>query len=402
MDRRDASEVTATGSVLVDDPSLRAQLESTPPSSRGKVLVVEAVPGCADVLSRTGFHVERAADGIDASQWLATARFDAVLTEVFLPALSGIELLRYAREHDQDLPILLMTSAPDVETASQAVEHGAFQYLLKPLSEDRLVGCIERAITACRASRARSAVLRAASEPPTARHDLRLLRKDFGGMLRSLYMVYQPIFTLAGDLFAVEALVRSEEPTLETAPAILDLTEALDQFQTLGRTVRERVDADLVKLAPGAAVFVNLHAEDVLDDALLDPEGPLGRAASRVVLEITERAALAEISEVQRRMARLRAMGFRIALDDLGAGYAGLTNFTELRPEIVKLDQTLVRGIDSDSVKRRLVASLVGVCRDIGTVVVAEGIETPAERDVLVDAGCDLLQGYLLGRPARL
>jgi EAL domain-containing protein (putative c-di-GMP-specific phosphodiesterase class I) len=221
-------------------------------------------------------------------------------------------------------------------------------------------------------------------------------------MLRSLYMVYQPIFTLAGDLFAVEALVRSEEPTLETAPAILDLTEALDQFQTLGRTVRERVDADLVKLAPGAAVFVNLHAEDVLDDALLDPEGPLGRAASRVVLEITERAALAEISEVQRRMARLRAMGFRIALDDLGAGYAGLTNFTELRPEIVKLDQTLVRGIDSDSVKRRLVASLVGVCRDIGTVVVAEGIETPAERDVLVDAGCDLLQGYLLGRPARL
>jgi EAL domain-containing protein (putative c-di-GMP-specific phosphodiesterase class I) len=121
-----------------------------------------------------------------------------------------------------------------------------------------------------------------------------------------------------------------------------------------------------------------------------------------VVLEITERAALAEISEVQRRMARLRAMGFRIALDDLGAGYAGLTNFTELRPEIVKLDQTLVRGIDSDSVKRRLVASLVGVCRDIGTVVVAEGIETPAERDVLVDAGCDLLQGYLLGRPARL
>jgi EAL domain-containing protein (putative c-di-GMP-specific phosphodiesterase class I) len=401
VDRREASEVTATGSVLVDDPSLRAQLESTPPSSRGKVLVVEAVPGCADVLQRTGFHVERAADGVDASQWLATSRFDAVLTEVFLPALSGIELLRYAREHDQDLPILLMTSAPDVETASQAVEHGAFQYLLKPLSEDRLVGCIERAITACRVSRARSAVLRAASEPPTARHDFRPV-KEFGAVLRSLFMVYQPILTLDGQLFAVEALVRSEEPTFETAPAILDLAEALEQFQMLGRTVRERVDSDLGKLAPGSAVFVNLHAEDVLDDALLDPAGPLGRVAHRVVLEITERAALAEISEAQRRMALLREMGFRIALDDLGAGYAGLTNFTQLRPDIVKLDQTLVRGIDTDSVKRRLVASLVGACRDIGTVVVAEGIETNAERDVLVDAGCDLFQGYLLGRPARL
>jgi EAL domain-containing protein (putative c-di-GMP-specific phosphodiesterase class I) len=95
-------------------------------------------------------------------------------------------------------------------------------------------------------------------------------------------------------------------------------------------------------------------------------------------------------------------MGFRIALDDLGAGYAGLTSFAELRPDIVKLDLTLVRDVDQDSVKRKLVASLIDVCRDIGTTVVGEGVETQAERDVLVSLGCNWLQGYFFGRPARL
>ena len=77
------------------------------------------------MLASLGFAVERAPDGVVASQRLATSRFDAVLSEVFLPALSGIELLRYAKEHDADLPVLLMTGAPDIETASQAVELGA-------------------------------------------------------------------------------------------------------------------------------------------------------------------------------------------------------------------------------------------------------------------------------------
>ena len=94
-------------------------------------------------------------------------------------------------------------------------------------------------------------------------------------------------------------------------------------------------------------------------------------------------------------------MGFRIALDDLGAGYAGLTSFAQIRPEIVKLDMALVRGIDADPLKRRLVRSVIDVSRDIGTLVVGEGVETDAERDTLVELGCHLLQGYLFGKPAR-
>jgi CheY-like chemotaxis protein len=95
----------------------------------------------------------------------------------------------------------------------------------------------------------------------------------------------------------------------------------------------------------------------------------------------------------------LRRLGFRLAVDDLGAGYAGLASFVGLEPEVVKIDMSLVRGIHREPVKRRLVTSIVELCRDLGTLVVAEGIETPDEREVLADIGCDLLQGYALGRP---
>src|SRR5262249_55449308 len=122
--------------------------------------------------------------------------------------------------------------------------------------------------------------------------------------------------------------------------------------------------------------------------------------APRVVLEITERAALDEIKDVRSRVARLRELGFRIALDDLGAGYAGLTAFAHLEPEIVKLDRELIRNLHAEPTKRKVVASMTGLCHDLGMLVVAEGVEVVEERDCLQELGCELLQGYLFARPA--
>ena len=87
------------------------------------------------------------------------------------------------------------------------------------------------------------------------------------------------------------------------------------------------------------------------DHELFSPAAPLSRIASRVVLEITERASLDELGDVAPRLAQLRGLGFRIAIDDLGAGYAGLTSFAQLEPEVVKVDMSLVRGIDSSDRK---------------------------------------------------
>ncbi len=100
-------------------------------------------------------------------------------------------------------------------------------------------------------------------------------------------------------------------------------------------------------------------------------------------------------------MAKLKSLGFQIAIDDLGAGYAGLTSFTQLQPEIAKLDMSLVRGVDADSRRQSIIRSMKKLCDELGILVVAEGVQTAAERDKLAELGCDLLQGYLFARPER-
>src|SRR4029077_5899179 len=101
-----------------------------------------------------------------------------------------------------------------------------------------------------------------------------------------------------------------------------------------------------------------LHATDLADETLGAPTSALTAIAPRVVLEITERAALPDAKDVRAAAARLREKGFRIAIDDLGAGYAGLATFATLEPEFVKLDMSLVRDVDQNRTKEKLVRSM--------------------------------------------
>ncbi len=173
--------------------------------------------------------------------------------------------------------------------------------------------------------------------------------------LASLWVAYQPIVQAGdGTVFAHEALMRSEEPDLPNPQAVLKAAERVDRLQDLGGTMRRLTALDLAATEQ-SVFFVNLHPEDLVDEALYQHGSQLTRFAHRVVLEITERASLEHIGNVRDRVARLRALGFRIALDDLGAGYAGLTSFTQLEPEFVKLDMELIRGIHQNDMKRKIV-----------------------------------------------
>jgi EAL domain-containing protein (putative c-di-GMP-specific phosphodiesterase class I) len=98
-------------------------------------------------------------------------------------------------------------------------------------------------------------------------------------------------------------------------------------------------------------------------------------------------------------VAQLRSLGYRIAVDDLGAGYAGLASFAHLEPEVVKVDMSLIRGLDRSPMKQKLLRSIVALCQELSIQMIAEGIETEAERDTLVHLGGDLCQGYLFARP---
>ena len=116
------------------------------------------------------------------------------------------------------------------------------------------------------------------------------------------------------------------------------------------------------------------------------------------MLEITERASLDGLGDVRGRIQSLRKLGFRIAIDDLGAGYSGLTSFALLEPDVVKLDMALVRDLHMEPTKRTLVR-MIAMSRELGIIVTGEGIERVEERDELARAGCDLMQGYLFAKP---
>jgi EAL domain-containing protein (putative c-di-GMP-specific phosphodiesterase class I) len=144
---------------------------------------------------------------------------------------------------------------------------------------------------------------------------------------------------------------------------------------------------------------VNLHPLDLADPDLIDPLAPLSRVARRVVLEITEHASLDRLDDLELRIRVLRALGFRIAIDDVGAGYAGLDAVTRIVPDVLKVDRSIVHEVHLSSTKEKVIQSLARLCAELGVLMVVEGVEKQAERDVVRRLGCDMMQGYLFARP---
>jgi EAL domain-containing protein (putative c-di-GMP-specific phosphodiesterase class I) len=343
-------------------------------------------------------------DGRAACELLANIdikEIDAVVTDLSMPGAGGIDVMRAAHRLDPDLPVLLMTGLPSVETAVQALEAGAFRYLLKPVECDALEEAVSRAVELRQTRRSRLAHVTEVSDPPSSRARVELALR-FDKALEHLWMAFQPIVGFsARKVHAYEALVRTDEPTLGRPDHFFNAAEQLGRVQELGRTIRSAVARSIPNAPEDTLIFVNLHASDLADDELYSPNSPLAPFASRVVFEITERASLERFRDIQDRVQSLRTYGYRIAVDDLGAGYAALSSLASLQPEVVKLDMSLVRGVDRQPIKRRLVASLQTLGEPLGITVIAEGVETNEERDTLVSIGCDLFQGYLFARPGR-
>lgn len=229
------------------------------------------------------------------------------------------------------------------------------------------------------------------------------LEARFERALASLSMAYQPIVRAAdGSVFGYEALMRPGDPDLPHPGAMLDAAERLHRLPALARHIRTLAAHDFAAQPPDrGSLFINVHALDLLDKSLSSRWTPLAKIANRVVLEITERASLEEISDVRWRVAELRALGYRIAIDDLGAGHDRMTQFAPEDTDIVKLDLSLVRDIDRHPVKQQLAASITQLCRENDILVIGEGVERAGEADVLRELGCDLLQGYYFAKPGR-
>jgi EAL domain-containing protein (putative c-di-GMP-specific phosphodiesterase class I)/CheY-like chemotaxis protein len=365
----------------------------------GRVLVVDDDAAmrrvCSRVLGHEGWDVV-AVDGGKAALTCvreATPPFDCVLSDVHMPEVDGWALIAALRRQDDDLPVLLMTADPSLDGAVRAIDHGAVSYLSKPFNQETLAEGVARAARRHGAARQRR---RSVTEGA-----MRDAGERFERALALSWMAFQPIVDVTtGQTFAYEALVRTDEESLQRVDVLIATAERLGRIPELGRTVRGHVARAAPGVPDGVLLFVNVHGLELTDEDLFGDGCALAPIADRVVLEITERVGLDAVAGPA-RVEMLRKRGYRIAVDDLGAGYAALGALATLEPEIVKLDMSLVRDIDRHPRKLRVVGAIATLCRELGSRVVAEGVETTSELRTLREAGIELIQGYLLARPSR-
>ncbi len=223
---------------------------------------------------------------------------------------------------------------------------------------------------------------------------------------RRLNVLFQPIVDMpAGEVFGYEALIRGPSDSMLHSP--LNLFESATEcglLSELDHLCRRLAIERFVALDLPGLLFINVTPETIVQADR--PRGEtlrvlqeLGLSPERVVIELTEHTPIHDYGVMYEAVEHYRAMGFAIALDDLGSGYGGLRHWTELRPEFVKIDGHFAQGIHEDAVKRSFVSSMRDISRDLGSRLVVEGIESREEFEVIASLGVDLGQGYFLQRP---
>ena len=228
--------------------------------------------------------------------------------------------------------------------------------------------------------------------------------RDGAGFDRPITMAFQPIVDVSTrTVFAQEALVRGADGG--SAAEVLAEVSAANRygFDQLCRSTAIELAAGLDLTADGASLSINF-----LPNAVYEPKACIrvtleaamrtGLSTQAIIFEFTENETI-DTAHLLNILRSYRAMGFRTAIDDFGAGFAGLGLLAKFQPDIVKLDMDLVRGIDADPVRRTIVRHTLATLTDLGIQPVCEGIETAGEYEVLRDLGVTLMQGYLFARP---
>lgn len=213
---------------------------------------------------------------------------------------------------------------------------------------------------------------------------------------------FQPIVDIGKKrVHGHEALLRVNHPLIEGPTALIGHAEKFNMLRDVSFFSHSNALRSLRSLEPGQKLFLNLHPRDFVEYENLDAKSNpfCGIDLSRIVFEITERYCLRETDRILSIIKFFREFGAGIALDDLGTGYSSLEVLTNLGPDYIKIDMSLIRNIHLNKRKQKLIRSLLYYGREIGCRCVAEGIETKEEYDVLRSMDCGLIQGFYLCHP---
>ncbi len=227
------------------------------------------------------------------------------------------------------------------------------------------------------------------------------LRESIQGLIDSdgVALAFQPIFDLSNaSCLGVEVLARFPAP-FPPPDRMFPQAEHVGLGLELEELVVVRAWPLLEELPPGRFLALNLTPPAVLALARRAHRRPEVDLSS-IVVEVTEHRAIDTYGEMRHELQQLRRRGLRLAVDDAGAGYASLRHVLELRPDLLKVDRSLIDGLAGDAARQAAVSSFVSLARDLEALVVAEGVETSEDLDAARALGMDAAQGYLLGRPS--
>jgi EAL domain-containing protein (putative c-di-GMP-specific phosphodiesterase class I) len=351
-----------------------------------------------------------AEDAEQAIVQVVTSQPDVAVLDVRMPYGGGPHAAREISAACPNTRIIALSAQEDRDSVGSMIGAGASGYVTKDAPPEQLLDTIKR----CAAGEsifmpvATKSVMQEVArtsrilEETARRRRTRIENLREAITAQSLTCAFQPVINLDnGDTMMIEALARfiSDQP--------FTTGEWFEEAVSLGMSS----EIDMATLGTAIATVKQAHYDDslislnVLPETLLNPnlsEILSGIEPDRIVLEVTEHARIADYSDVKNALADLREKGMKLAIDDAGAGFASLRHILDLMPDLIKLDISLSRNIDTDQARRSLATGLITFAREIGAEIVAEGIETPEELATLRDLGVHYGQGYHLARPAPL
>jgi EAL domain-containing protein (putative c-di-GMP-specific phosphodiesterase class I) len=376
------------------------------PQGVRRVLIIDDEPAVLRVigllLERHGFSVASASNARDGLALLAQKGFDVVLSDIIMPELSGLDFLRELRQHDLDVPVILMTAGATLDSALDAIEYGAQQYLLKPVEPEALVHSVGRAVALGELARMKRTALAQQAGKAMPYGDRATLEAVLTRTFATIHARFQPMVSMRKkSVLGYEALMRCDETLFASYGALLLAAERVGWRTALSRTLYQRIAQDCSDMPDGALLFVNIHPLDAQESLLTGSGAPLEPIARSVVLDVRESVAGETLGALEAALPGLRGAGFRISIDNVGTGTSGLEVFSRLMPDFAKLDRLAFAGIEKDPKRKRTVRAIYAMFASLEVPLIAQGVETVAERDALLAAGADLAQGNLFGAPSK-
>ena len=346
----------------------------------------------------------------DAAQAILVAMREkpaVAVLDVHIPG-GGATAARGIKRCSPKTRVLALSPGNDRETVLQMLEAGADGYLVKGSSAETILTSIERAAKGqgSLSVEVTGGVIeelagllhaRRRSEERSRRREERVrhaLDDDI------VHAVYQPICTLAGSTVGAEALARFRGPPARGPVRWFAEAGEVGLLRDLELAAARAALKGLPDLPKHVFLAVNVSPATLCTPAFLRLIA--GSDGARLVVEITEHARIDDYDALSEALDALREFGVRIAIDDAGAGFASLRHILRLEPEFIKLDRTLIDGIERDRSRQALAAGLISFAEKIDATIVAEGIERPAEVEKLSELGVRYGQGYFFARPAPL